>query len=65
GTLKQAHDPYVYLHRKLGTIEQSQEFFQKGLTGQIDIVNSSSKIFILFWTALRPTIPPCCPRGLL
>lgn len=35
GTLKQARDPYVYLHQQLGTWEQSQEFFQLGLEGKI------------------------------
>ncbi|MBC8449244.1 MAG: HAD family phosphatase [Chloroflexi bacterium] len=35
GTLKQVRDPYVYLHQRLGTWEQSQEFFQMGLEGHI------------------------------
>ena len=35
GTLKQVRDPYVYLHRRLGTWEQSQEFFQLGTEGKI------------------------------
>jgi phosphoserine phosphatase len=35
GTLKQVRDPYVYLHRRLGTWEQSQEFFQLGMEGKI------------------------------
>jgi phosphoserine phosphatase len=35
GTLKQARDPYVYLHQRLGTWEASQVFFQKGLAGEL------------------------------
>jgi phosphoserine phosphatase len=36
GTLKEARDPYVYLHQRLGTWEASQVFFQKGLAGELD-----------------------------
>ena len=36
GTLKQARDPYVYLHLRLGTWEASQTFFSKGLAGELD-----------------------------
>ncbi len=36
GTLKQARDPFVYLHQRLGTWEVSQVFFQKGLAGELD-----------------------------
>lgn len=35
GTLKQARDPYVYLHTRLGTLEASQAFFADGLAGRI------------------------------
>jgi HAD superfamily PSPase-like hydrolase len=35
GTLKLERDPYVYLHRRLGTWEQAQAYFEKGLRGQI------------------------------
>jgi len=35
GTLKQVRDPYIYLHRQLGTWEQSQEFLQLGMEGKI------------------------------
>ena len=35
GTLKQARDPYVYLHQRLGTWEASQAFFSKGLAGEL------------------------------
>jgi len=35
GTLKQARDPYVYLHHRLGTWEASQEFFAQGLAGEL------------------------------
>lgn len=35
GTLKLERDPYVYLHRCLGTEAQSQEFFRLGLAGAI------------------------------
>jgi phosphoserine phosphatase len=36
GTLKEARDPYVYLHERLGTWEASQSFFSKGLAGELD-----------------------------
>jgi phosphoserine phosphatase len=36
GTLKQARDPYVYLHERLGTWEASQSFFLKALAGELD-----------------------------
>ncbi len=35
GTLKQARDPYVYLHTRLGTLEASQAFFADGFAGRI------------------------------
>ncbi len=35
GTLKQAPDPYVYLHERLGTLEAAEEFTAKGLSGEI------------------------------
>jgi len=35
GTLKQARDPYVYLHRRLGTWEASQPFFVRGMAGEL------------------------------
>jgi len=36
GTLKQAPDPYVYLHRRLGTLEAADAFTARGLSGEID-----------------------------
>jgi phosphoserine phosphatase len=36
GTLKRARDPYVYLHKRLGTWEASQAFFSKGLAGELE-----------------------------
>lgn len=36
GTLKQAPDPYVYLHRCLGTLEAAEAFTARGLRGEID-----------------------------
>jgi phosphoserine phosphatase len=36
GTLKEAPDPYVYLHQRLGTWEASQAFFPQGLSGELD-----------------------------
>jgi phosphoserine phosphatase len=36
GTLKQARDPYVFLHKRLGTWQASQSFFSKGLAGKLD-----------------------------
>jgi len=35
GTLKQARDPYVYLHQRLGTWEVAQAFFAQGVSGQL------------------------------
>jgi len=35
GTLKQARDPYVYLHQRLGTWEVAQAFFAQGVAGQL------------------------------
>ncbi len=36
GTLKQARDPYVYLHRRLGTFEAAEAFTTQGQSGEID-----------------------------
>ena len=36
GTLKQARDPYVFLHKELGTWEAAQAFTGKGLGGELD-----------------------------
>ncbi len=35
GTLKQVRDPYVYLHKRLGTWEAAQGFSAKGLAGEL------------------------------
>jgi phosphoserine phosphatase len=35
GTLKRERDPYVYLHRHLGTQEKSDRFTARGLSGEI------------------------------
>lgn len=35
GTLKEARDPYVYLHERLGTLEASHAFFSRGISGEI------------------------------
>ena len=35
GTLKQARDPYVFLHTRLGTLEASESFFADGFAGKI------------------------------
>ena len=35
GTLKQAPDPYVYLHERLGTLEAAEVFTARGLSGEI------------------------------
>jgi phosphoserine phosphatase len=35
GTLKQARDPYVYLHKRLGTWEASRPFFVRGMAGEL------------------------------
>jgi phosphoserine phosphatase len=36
GTLKQAPNPYAYLHRRLGTLEAAEAFTARGLSGEID-----------------------------
>jgi phosphoserine phosphatase len=36
GTLKQATDPYVYLHRHLGTLTEAAKFTAQGLAGEIE-----------------------------
>lgn len=35
GTLKQAPDPYIFLHERLGTLEAAEAFTAKGLSGEI------------------------------
>jgi phosphoserine phosphatase len=35
GTLKAERDPYVYLHRRLGTLEAANAFTAKGLSGEL------------------------------
>ena len=35
GTLKRAKDPYVYLHKQLGTMEAAQAFTADGLAGEL------------------------------
>lgn len=35
GTLKRERDPYVYLHRRLGTLEAADAFTAKGISGEI------------------------------
>jgi phosphoserine phosphatase len=35
GTLKQARDPYIYLHKRLGTWEASQPFFVRAMAGEL------------------------------
>lgn len=35
GTLKAERDPYVYLHRRLGTLEAAEAFTAKGISGEI------------------------------
>lgn len=35
GTLKQAPDPYVYLHRQLGTLEASLVHYERGVAGEL------------------------------
>jgi phosphoserine phosphatase len=35
GTLKQARDPYIYLHQHLGTLEAADAFFPQGTDGTI------------------------------
>jgi phosphoserine phosphatase len=36
GTLKQARNPYVYLHERLGTLEASHAFYEKAMAGEIE-----------------------------
>jgi phosphoserine phosphatase len=35
GTLKQVRDPYVFLHKRLGTWEAAQAFSAKGMAGEL------------------------------
>lgn len=35
GTLKRERDPYVYLHRRLGTLQTADAFTAKGISGEI------------------------------
>ncbi|MBE2233373.1 MAG: HAD family phosphatase [Anaerolinea sp.] len=35
GTLKAERDPYIYLHRRLGTLEAAEAFTAQGLSGEI------------------------------
>jgi phosphoserine phosphatase len=35
GTLKQARDPYIYLHQHLGTLDAADAFFTQGMGGAI------------------------------
>ena len=35
GTLKRERDPYVYLHRRLGTLQAADAFTAKGISGEI------------------------------
>jgi phosphoserine phosphatase len=35
GTLKQVRDPYVFLHKRLGTWEAAQDFSAKGMAGEL------------------------------
>jgi phosphoserine phosphatase len=35
GTLKQVRDPYVFLHKRLGTWEAAQVFTAKGMSGEL------------------------------
>lgn len=35
GTLKRERDPYVYLHRRLGTLEAAEAFTARGISGEI------------------------------
>lgn len=36
GTLKQARDPYIFLHKEMGTWQAAQAFTGKGLGGELD-----------------------------
>ena len=36
GTLKRERDPYVYLHRRLGTWDACQPYLAQGLAGELD-----------------------------
>jgi phosphoserine phosphatase len=36
GTLKQARNPYTYLHRRLGTLEASHASYERAMAGEIE-----------------------------
>jgi phosphoserine phosphatase len=59
GTLKQARDPYVYLHQRLGTWEASQVFFQKGLAGELDYDEWLRQDVALWKGISRATVDDC------
>ncbi len=56
GTLKRERDPYVYLHRRLGTLEAAEAFTAKGLSGEIPYDE---------WLRLDTGLWTGQPRGLL
>jgi phosphoserine phosphatase len=52
GTLKQARDPYVYLHERVGTLEASQPFFAKAMAGQLDY-EEWLRLDVALWRGVR------------
>jgi phosphoserine phosphatase len=56
GTLKAERDPYVYLHRKLGTLEAAEAFTAKGISGELPYAE---------WLRLDTGLWTGQPRGLL
>ncbi len=56
GTLKRARDPYVYLHRRLGTLEAAEVWTEQGRRGEISYVQ---------WLGLDVSLWKGRPRSLL
>lgn len=54
GTLKQARDPYVYLHERLGTWEASHAFFARGMAGEIPY-DEWLALDVVLWKGVRRT----------
>jgi phosphoserine phosphatase len=55
GTLKQVQDPYVYLHKQLGTWEAAQAFTDKGLSGKLSYAEWL-RLDVSLWKGIEQTV---------
>lgn len=55
GTLKQARDPYIYLHERLGTLQAAEAFTAKGLSGEIPYAEWL-RLDTSLWTGVRRSV---------